>query len=152
MPPYGAAGPAAIQDLRSHLDHAAPGSLVGGGPAIQYDITQAARPRHLLLFPLVFAVIFVIIAVLLQAIVAPLVLVASTALSFAAAFGLADLVWRYGFGYAGVEAAVAAVHLHLPGRARGGLQHLPQRADPGRSPARWAPGRARCAGSASPAA
>ena len=104
VPPYGAAGSAAIQNLRSHLDHAAPGSLVGGGPAIQYDITQAARHDTLLLFPLVFAVIFVIIAILLQAIVAPLVLVASTALSFAAAFGLADLVWRHGFGYAGVEA------------------------------------------------
>ena len=103
-PPYGASGSAAIQDLRSHLDHAAPGSLVGGGPAIQYDITQAAHHDTWLLFPLVFAVIFVIIAVLLRAIVAPLVLVATTALSFAAAFGLANLVWRYGFGYAGVEA------------------------------------------------
>ena len=104
VPPYGAGGSAAIQDLRSHLDRAAPGSLVGGGPAIQYDITQAARHDTWLLFPLVFAVIFVIIAILLQAIVAPLVLVASTALSFAAAFGLADLIWRHGFGYTSVEA------------------------------------------------
>ena len=51
-----------------------------------------------------FAVIFVIIAVLLRAIVAPLVLVATTALSFAAAFGLASVIWRFGFGYADVEA------------------------------------------------
>jgi RND superfamily putative drug exporter len=104
VPPYGSAGSAAIQDLRSHLDHAAPGSLVGGGPAIQYDITQAAHHDTWLLFPLVFAVIFVIIAVLLRAIVAPLVLVATTALSFAAAFGLASVIWRFGFGYADVEA------------------------------------------------
>lgn len=104
VPPYGSAGPAAIQDLRSHLDQAAPGSLVGGGPAIQYDITRAAQHDTWLLFPLVFVVIFVIIAVLLRAIVAPLVLVATTALSFAAAFGLAAVIWRYGFGYPDVEA------------------------------------------------
>ena len=48
--------------------------------------------------------------------------------------------------------AAAAVHLHLPGRARGGLQHLPQRADPGRSRDAGHQARARCAGSASPAA
>ena len=104
VPPYGSAGSAAIQDLRSHLDHAAPGSLVGGGPAIQYDISQAAHHDTWLLFPLVFAVIFVIIAVLLRAIVAPLLLVATTALSFAAAFGLASVIWRFGFGYPDVEA------------------------------------------------
>jgi RND superfamily putative drug exporter len=103
-PPYGASGSAAIQNLRSHLDRAAPGALVGGGPAIQYDITQAAHHDTWLLFPLVFVVIFLIIAVLLRAIVAPLVLVATTALSFAAAFGLASVIWRYGFGYPDVEA------------------------------------------------
>ena len=102
--PYTSAGSSAIQDLRSHLDHAAPGALVGGGPAIQYDITQAAHHDTWLLFPLVFVVIFLIIAVLLRAIVAPLVLVATTALSFAAAFGLASVIWRYGFGYPDVEA------------------------------------------------
>jgi len=54
--------------------------------------------------PLVLVVIFLIIALLLRAIVAPLVLVAATALSFGASFGLAGLLWRYGLGYQGVEA------------------------------------------------
>ena len=45
-----------------------------------------------------------IIALLLRAIVAPLLLIATTALSFAAAFGLSSLLWRYGFGYSGIEA------------------------------------------------
>jgi RND superfamily putative drug exporter len=49
-------------------------------------------------------VILVIIALLLRAVVAPLVLVATTALSFAASFGLASLLWRYGLGYNGVTA------------------------------------------------
>jgi RND superfamily putative drug exporter len=43
------------------------------------------------------------ITVLLRARVAPLVLVLTTALSFAASFGLASLLWRYGLGYPGVD-------------------------------------------------
>jgi RND superfamily putative drug exporter len=49
-------------------------------------------------------VIFVVIALLLRAIVPPLVLVAATALSFGASFGLASLLWRYGLGYNGINA------------------------------------------------
>jgi putative drug exporter of the RND superfamily len=55
------------------------------------------------LIPLVLAVIFVVIALLLRALLAPLVLVATTALSFGASFGLSALLWRYGLGYSGVE-------------------------------------------------
>jgi RND superfamily putative drug exporter len=104
VPPYGPSGFAAVVHLRDRLDRDAPGSLLGGGPAIQYDITQAAGRDTLLLMPLVFVVILVVIGLLLQAIIAPLVLVLTTALSFAASFGLSNLLWRYGFGYSGVEA------------------------------------------------
>jgi putative drug exporter of the RND superfamily len=44
-----------------------------------------------------------VIAALLRAVLAPLVLVLTTALSFGASFGLASLLWRYGFGYPGVN-------------------------------------------------
>jgi RND superfamily putative drug exporter len=104
VPPYGASGSAAVVSLRNRLSHDAPGSLVGGDPAVQYDITQSADRDTLLLIPLVLVVIGVIIALLLRAVVAPLLLVATTALSFAAAFGLSSLLWRYGFGYSGIEA------------------------------------------------
>jgi len=104
VPPYGASGTAAVGDLRARLGRDAPGSLVGGDPAVQADISQAAHRDTLLLIPLVLIVIGVIIALLLRAIVAPLLLVAATALSFAAAFGLSSLLWRYGFGYVGIEA------------------------------------------------
>jgi RND superfamily putative drug exporter len=104
VPPYSTAGYAAVANLRQRLDAGAPGSLLGGDPAVQYDITRAAHRDTLLLIPLVLAVILVIIALLLRAVVAPLVLVATTALSFAASFGLASLLWRYGFGYDGIEA------------------------------------------------
>jgi putative drug exporter of the RND superfamily len=104
VPPYSSAAYTAIANLRQKLDSAAPGSLVGGDPATQYDITQAAGHDTMLIIPLVLVVIAVIIALLLRAIVAPVVLVVTTALSFAAAFGLSTLVWRYGFGYSGIEA------------------------------------------------
>jgi len=104
VPPYGAGGSAAVVNLRGRLGRDAPGSLVGGDPAVQYDISQAAARDTLLLIPLVLVVIGVIIGLLLRAIVAPLVLIATTALSFAAAFGLSSLLWRFGFGYSGIEA------------------------------------------------
>ena len=104
VPPYGASGSAAVGNLRSQLGRDAPGALVGGDPAVQDDISQAAHRDTLLLIPLVLVVIGVIIGLLLRAIVAPLLLVATTALSFAAAFGLSSLLWRYGFGYSGIEA------------------------------------------------
>jgi putative drug exporter of the RND superfamily len=103
---YGASGYAAVADLRQRLDRDAPGALVGGGPAVQYDITHAASRDALLIIPLVLVVIFIIIALLLRAVVAPLVLVATTALSFGASFGLSNLLWRYGLGYSGVEAQI----------------------------------------------
>ena len=104
--PYGSRGGTVIAGLRDRLARDAPGSLVGGGPAIQYDTTQAARHDALLLIPLVLLVILVIIALLLQAIVAAVVLVATTALSFAASFGLANLLFRDGLGYPGIESQI----------------------------------------------
>jgi len=102
--PYGSNGAAAIRDLRRLLDRDAPGSLLGGGPAIQYDVTRASRRDAAVLIPIMLVVIFAVVAVLLRALIAPLVLVAATALSFGASFGLANLLWRYAFGFAGIKA------------------------------------------------
>jgi putative drug exporter of the RND superfamily len=104
--PYGPAGGTAIAGLRGRLATDAPGSLVGGGPAIAYDTTRAARHDALLLIPLVLLVILVIIALLLQAIVAALVLVLTTALSFAASFGMANLLFHNGLGYPGIQSSI----------------------------------------------
>ena len=106
VPPYGSAGTTALVDLRQRLSQDAPGSLVGGQPAIQYDAAQSAGRDDAVIIPLVLVVIFLIIALLLRAIVAPLVLVATTALSFAASFGLASLLWRFAFGYSGVQSVI----------------------------------------------
>lgn len=102
VPPYGAAASAAIERLRHRLGQVAPRSLLGGQPAIQHDIAAAARRDALVLIPLVLTVIWIVIALLLRAVVAPFVLVATTALSFGASFGLANLLWRYALGYSGI--------------------------------------------------
>ena len=106
VPPYGSAGTTALVDLRQRLSQDAPDSLVGGQPAIQYDAAQAAGRDDALIIPLVLVVIFIVIALLLRAVVAPLVLVATTALSFAASFGLSSLLWRFAFGYSGVQSVI----------------------------------------------
>jgi len=80
-------------------------AAVTGSAAVNADSGVSGSAQDtLLLIPLVLIVIGVIIALLLRAVVAPLVLVAATALSFAAAFGLSSLLWRYGLGYVGIEA------------------------------------------------
>jgi putative drug exporter of the RND superfamily len=104
--PYGATGHAVIADLRQRLDQDAPGSMLGGDAAVQYDIIQASQRDALVLIPLILVVILLVIALLLRAVIAPLVLVLTSALSFAASFGLSDLLWRYGLGYSGIESQV----------------------------------------------
>jgi putative drug exporter of the RND superfamily len=103
--PFGSAGTSAIVDLRQRLSAGAPGALAGGNPAIAYDEAQTAGRDDLIIIPLVLVVIFVVIALLLRAVVAPAVLVATTALSFAASFGLSSLLW-HGLGYAGVQSVI----------------------------------------------
>jgi len=71
-----------------------------GGSPVERDI-----PSDVIIIPLVLVVIGVIIALLLRAIVAPVVLVATTAISFAASFGLSSLLW-HGLGYAGVQSVI----------------------------------------------
>jgi RND superfamily putative drug exporter len=101
--PYGSRGYATIADLRKRLDRAAPSALVGGGPAVAYDTARAAERDAKVLIPLVLVVVLLIISMLVRAIVAPIVLVLTTGLSFAAAFGLASLLW-HALGYPDIEA------------------------------------------------
>ncbi len=106
VPPFGAEGSAAISGLRQRLTHSAPDTLVGGVPAIAYDVAQAAGRDNLVIIPLVLVVILIVVSLLLRAIVAPVVLVVTTGMSFAASLALSSLIWRFGFGYAGVQPVI----------------------------------------------
>jgi RND superfamily putative drug exporter len=103
VPPFGAQ---AVSGLRQRLAHDAPDALVGGIPAIEYDTAQAAYRDNLVIIPLVLVVILIVISLLLRAIVAPVVLVATTGMSFAASLALSSLIWRFGFGYGGVQPVI----------------------------------------------
>jgi putative drug exporter of the RND superfamily len=104
-PAYSAGAYDAVSSMRDHLGRGAPGALVGGDQAIQYDIIQSSRHDALVLIPLVLVVIFIVVALLLQAVLAPVLLVVTTAISFAASFGLSSLLWR-GLGFSGIEAQI----------------------------------------------
>jgi RND superfamily putative drug exporter len=106
VPPFGAEGSAAISGLRQRLTRSAPEALVGGIPAIAYDVAQAADRDNLVIIPLVLVVILIVISLLLRAIVAPVVLVVTTGMSFAASLALSSLIWRFGLGYAGVQSVI----------------------------------------------
>lgn len=102
--PYSSAAQSAIETLRTRLANSAPDALVGGDPAVEMDIANAAGNDARVLIPLIFVVILVVVGMLLRAIVAPLLLVGATALSFAASFGLSNLLWTHVLGFPGIAA------------------------------------------------
>ncbi|AGL16015.1 MMPL family transporter [Actinoplanes sp. N902-109] len=104
--PFGDKSWNTIKQLRADLAGPAPGALVGGYPAVQYDSQKQAQHDAMLVIPLVLLVILLVIALLLRAVVAPVVLVLTTALSFAAAFGLSSLLWDKAFGFAGIDPSI----------------------------------------------
>jgi len=76
--------------------HAIPGSeaLVGGTTAATLDTERVANRDDRVVMPLILAVVLLILIVLLRALVAPLLLLASVVLSFAAALGVAGLIFQ----------------------------------------------------------
>ena len=124
--PFGEAGYAAIDALRDDL-RAAGGDavLVGGATAEEADLRAATERDTKLLVPLVLLVVFAILVVLLRSVAAPLMLMATVVLSFFAAIGLALLVFDAVRRLPGRGSELPAVRLHLPRRAGGRLQHLP---------------------------
>jgi RND superfamily putative drug exporter len=99
--PYGSQARVAIGELRRELPH---GTLVGGAPAVQLDYQQAALADTKRIVPLVLIAVTVILGLLLRAVIAPLLLMAVTILSFAAALGLATVVFTHVMGFGGVAA------------------------------------------------
>jgi RND superfamily putative drug exporter len=102
-PPDSPAAEATVDRLRQAV-HAVPGAdaLVGGQAALALDVHRAARRDNLVLMPLILVVVFGVLVLLLRALVAPLLLAASVVLSYAAAMGLAGLVFR-AIGYPDID-------------------------------------------------
>jgi putative drug exporter of the RND superfamily len=85
--------------------HAVPGAdaMVGGNTAVTLDIARAADHDRNLIIPIILVLVFVILGLLLRAIVAPIMLIATVALSFAAALGISSLFFNHVFNYGNAD-------------------------------------------------
>jgi putative drug exporter of the RND superfamily len=101
-PPDSAAAKDTIVRLRQST-HDVPGAdaVVGGQTATTMDIERAARRDNQVLLPLILIVVFAVLVLLLRALVAPLLLAASVVLSYAAAMGVAGLLFQ-ALGHPGI--------------------------------------------------
>jgi len=95
------ASPAARATVQAIRRAVGPDVLVGGSTAVQVDINATTTRDNLLVVPLILAAVLIVLILLLRALIAPLVLIVSVALSFAAAYGLCMLVFRYLLHYPG---------------------------------------------------
>ena len=75
--------------------------------------------------PLVLLVVLLTLIALLRAIVAPLYLIGSVILSFFGVFGASLVFFTHRARRDRLRAGLPLFALHLPGGARGRLQHLP---------------------------
>jgi putative drug exporter of the RND superfamily len=86
--PYSDEAADAVEGIRERLHEIAPGGLLGGIPAENYDIEQTNARDTKLIVPLVLLVVGSILAMVLRALVAPAFLILTVVASFAATLGL----------------------------------------------------------------
>jgi len=103
--PYSTEGYASIDAMRDDLERAGLGdvALVGGASAVERDLRAAATRDTMLLPPIVLAVTFLVLVLLLRAVVASALIILAVILSNLAAIGASVLIFRYVFGFEGVD-------------------------------------------------
>ncbi|HEX5608825.1 MAG TPA: MMPL family transporter [Solirubrobacterales bacterium] len=100
--PYSSEAAEEVAEIRERLHELAPGALLGGIPAENYDIEQTNARDTKLIVPLILLVVGLILAAVLRAVVAPVYLIATVVASFAATLGLATFAFTEVFGAAGL--------------------------------------------------
>ncbi len=95
-----------VRELRSQLADRHPDALVGGVTAVALDTNDTAIHDRNLIIPLVLVVITLILMLLLRSILAPIILILSVVVSFAAALGVAALVFNGIFHFPGADPSV----------------------------------------------
>ncbi|AVT40738.1 MMPL family transporter [Plantactinospora sp. BB1] len=95
-----------VRELRVAV-HGVPDAdaVVGGSAAIGVDTADANTRDRNVIIPSVLGVIAVILALLLRALLAPILLILTVVLSFLATLGLCAFLFRYAFGFPGVDAS-----------------------------------------------
>jgi putative drug exporter of the RND superfamily len=92
-----------IDPIREAAEDAAPGSLVGGPTAVEFDVRDAASWDSKVIPPIILLVVFLILIALLRAVVAPLVLIGTVILSFLAALGVGYFAFEFIFDFPGSD-------------------------------------------------
>lgn len=95
-----------IQRIRSSVHAIDSSALVGGSTAVQLDTQESAKHDRKVVIPAVLAVITIILMLLLRSILAPILLLLTTVLSFAAALGVASVVFNNLLGFPGADPSV----------------------------------------------
>jgi RND superfamily putative drug exporter len=101
--PYSTEAYDLIEPIREAAQSVAPGTLVGGPTAVEFDVRDAASWDSIVIPPIILVVVFLILVILLRALVAPLVLIGTVILSFLAALGVGYFVFDVIFGYPGSD-------------------------------------------------
>ena len=92
-----------VEPMREAAHRVAPGTLVGGPTAVEFDVRDAAGWDSIVIPPLILVVVFLILMALLRAVVAPLILIGTVILSFLAALGVGYFVFHVVFGFPGSD-------------------------------------------------
>jgi RND superfamily putative drug exporter len=102
-PPYSTEAFDLIEPIREAADGAAPGTLVGGASAVEFDVREAAAWDSTVIPPIVLVVVFLILVLLLRAVVAPLILIGTVIVSFLAALGVGYFAFDVFFDFPGSD-------------------------------------------------
>jgi RND superfamily putative drug exporter len=102
-PPYSTDAFDLIDPIRDAAHRAAPGTLVGGASAVEFDVREAAAWDSKVIPPIVLVVVFLILTALLRAVVAPLLLIGTVILSFLAALGVGYFAYDVLFDFPGSD-------------------------------------------------
>jgi RND superfamily putative drug exporter len=92
-----------VEDVRERLDEVAPGALLGGIPAENYDVEQANARDTRLIVPVALLVVGLILIAVMRALVAPTYLMFTVVASFAATLGLVTFAFIELFGSNGIS-------------------------------------------------
>jgi putative drug exporter of the RND superfamily len=101
--PYSTTAFDLVEPIRAAAHSAAPGALVGGPTAVEFDVRDAAGWDSIVIPPLILLVVLLILIGLLRAIAAPLILIGTVILSFLAALGVGYFVFDVIFGFPGSD-------------------------------------------------
>jgi len=101
--PYSGEAAGLVKGVRERLKEVAPGALVGGIPAENYDVEQTNARDTRLIVPVVLAVVGLILIAVLRALAAPGYLILTVVASFAATLGLVTFAFTQLLGSSGIS-------------------------------------------------